>query len=599
VRTPVSALLVALPIIFVAGCARGDSTSQPVTETAKANTTAPEKPVAVAKGSDAKSKDGDYVPPTPEEMAPMPAEYLAELAKIHEPPEMADKPMEARRAAPSGALKMTHLMSTLGSPEKATHEQRATAIRELVEIANSNGQDDRINRAMMYGAIATLACIDGTEPKTIIGYATEAIGESDDGLALRARMYLQMGDRGHALEDLQTILADGDRQVLAGGDAAPRKVSVPCRWSTADFDALGDDPRALAAKGLYLSSFIAYDAEEKGLVKESDIRDLYARSAAAWHSPIPHVLAISLNGLGSEQSMMSVRCIRANAGGAGVPELQLPCAKADEGTRREIRELTMALVIDPTFARALSYRANAYLHLAQGSYDDGRPALHFFELAIKDYTAALAAGGKDRHALFCDRALTRASIGHYQEAALGYAQGMKYAKSGVEDSPFVYEQLAGVYMKLGKFNEAAALITQAIMYASGGGMDSVIFGGGITAFRTLYPEYDLVPDEILADAVRRRYQPQFPQSWNREFASKAGFFNGKISSTILADLYALRGDAYAKAGRRAEALADYRRVKSDAWSGKEPYLPRQMYFNKNGARNFDLPEPWPPKPPAM
>lgn len=586
-------------VMAIAGCAQGDSASKPATAAARANTTAPEKPASVTQGNESKSKDDDYVPPTPEETAPMRAEYLAELAKIHEPPEMAEMPMEVRRPAPPGALQVSHLMSTLGAPEKATHEQRATAIRELLEIANSNGQDDRIGRAVIYGAIAGLACIDGVEPKTIIGYATEAIGEGDDGLALRARVHLQAGDRSHALEDLQTILANGDRQVLAGGDAAPRKASVPCRWSTADFDALGDDPRALAAKGLYLSSFIAYDAEEKGLVKESDIRDLYARSAAAWHSPIPHVLAISLNGLGSERSMMSARCIRANAGGAGVPEIEAACAKADEGIRQEIRELTMALVIDPTFAPALSYRANAYLHLAQGSYDDGRPSRQFFELAIKDHTAALAAGGKDRHALFCDRALALASIGRYQEAAIGYVQGMKYAKSGVEDSPFVYQQLAGVYMKLGKYNEAADLITQAIMYASGGGMDSVIFGGGITAFRTLYPEYDLVPDEILADAVRRRYEPQFPQSWNRELVSKGGWFHGKLSSTILVDLYALRGDAYAKAGRRAEALADYRRVKSDAWSGKEPYLPRQMYFKKSGARNYDLPEPWPPKPPAM
>lgn len=529
----------------------------------------------------------------------MRAEYFAELKKLHEPPEMADKPMEVRRAAPSGAVKMLHLMSTLGSPEKATHEQRTTAIGELIEVANSSAQDNRIDRAMMYGAIATLACIDGVEPKTIIGYATEAIGEGDDGLALRAKVYLQAGEQRQALADLETLLADGDRHALAGGDAAPRKVSVPCRWSTADFDALGDDPRALAAKGLYLSSFIAYGAEDKGLVKEADIRDLFARSAASWHSPIPHVLALSLNGLGSEKSMTSAHCLRVNAGGAALPEVHAACAKVDEGTRQEIRELTMALVIDPTFAPALSNRANAYLRLAQGYYADGEPSRKFFELAIKDFTAALAAGGNERHTLFCDRALALASIGSYQEAAIAYQQGMKYAKTGVEDSPFVYEQLAGVYMKLSKFTEAAELITQAIMNASGGGIDTVIFGGGIRALRTLYPEYDLVPDEILADAVRRRYQPQFPQSWNRDFTSKGGFFNGKVSSTILADLYALRGDAYAKAGRRTEALADYRRVKSDAWSGQEPYLPRQMYFKANGARNYELPEPWPPKPPAM
>jgi len=34
----------------------------------------------------------------------------------------------------------------------------------------------------------------------------------------------------------------------------------------------------------------------------------------------------SLNGVGGEQSMMSVRCMRANTGGTGVPEIQAVCA---------------------------------------------------------------------------------------------------------------------------------------------------------------------------------------------------------------------------------------------------------------------------------
>jgi hypothetical protein len=61
----------------------------------------------------------------------------------------------------------------------------------------------------------------------------------------------------------------------------------------------------------------------------------------------------------------------------------------------------------------------------------------------------------------------------------------------------------------------------------------------------------------------------------------------------------MRGDAYMKAGRRAEGLADYHRVRSDAWSGDETSLPRQMYFDERGRRNFHLPEPWPPSPPTM
>jgi tetratricopeptide (TPR) repeat protein len=532
-------------------------------------------------------------------MAPLGAEYLAELAKIHEPPEMVGKPMQVRKSVSPAVLKAGNVLSSASSPEKATHEQRAKAIRDLLEIANSAEQDDGVEKALIYGVVAVTACIDGVEPKTVIGYATDAMDDTDDAVALRARMYLKAGERGNALDDLEKIMADGHGHALVGGDATPRRDSISCGWSIADFDAFGDDPRALAAKGLYLSSFIAYDAEDKGVVKESNIRDLYARSAASWHSPIPHVLALTLNGLGSEQFMARVRCIRANGGGAGVPELVAACAKADEGTRQQIRELTMALVIEPTFVPALSERADAYLQLAQAYYSDGKPSRQVFELAIRDFTAAIAASAKNRHTMYCDRSLALASIGRYQEAALGYVQGMKYAKNGVEDSPFVYEQLARVYMKLGKFNEAADVITQAIMNASGGGMDTVIFLGGMRAFRTLYPEYDLVPDEILAEAVRRRYQPQFPQSWDADFISKKGAFKGKVSSTILSDLYILRGDAYMKAGRRTDAAADYDRVKSEAWDGQEPYLPRQLYFTKSGTRDYDLPESWPPPPPAM
>jgi tetratricopeptide (TPR) repeat protein len=394
-------------------------------------------------------------------------------------------------------------------------------------------------------------------------------------------------------------MVDGDGHVLAGGHVDPRKDSAACEWSIADFDALGDDPRALAAKGLYLSSFIGYGAEDRGTVKESTIRDLYARSARSWRSPIPHVLEVAVDGFGSEHSMAGARCMRANSRSVAVPEIVNACATYNEGIRREIRELTMALVIEPTFARALSERADKYLQLAHSSYADGKPSRQLFELAIKDFDAAIAAGGRDQNALYCDRALALASIGRYTDAASGYVQGMKYAKNGVEDSAFVYEQLAGAYMKLGKFNEAADLMTQAIINASGGGMDTVMFGGGIRALRTLYPEYDALPDEILAEAVRRRYQPQFPQSWGPDFTSKAGAFNGKIASSILVELFVMRGDAYMKAGRRAEALADYRRVKSDAWSGDEPYLPRHMYFNERGTRNVDLPEPWRPPPPTM
>lgn len=596
VRRPILLFLAVVPIVLI-GCSQSDSTPKPSAPIRNSDSNAPATIASAPTESQSNSKNKPYALPTAEEMAPMRPEYMAELAKIREPPEMAGKPMQARKAVSPNMVKIGSVMNTVGSPEKATHQQRATAIRELLEIATSAEQDDGVDKSMTHGVIAIVACLDGADPQTVIGYAGNAIDGSDDALALRARMYLRAGDRNRALDDLEKVMADDKGHVLAGGDADPRKDSAVCQWSIADFDALGDDPRALAAKGLYLSAFIGYGAENRGTVKDSTIRDLYARSAQLWRSPIPHVLGVTANNFGSEHSMAGARCIRANARIVAVPDIVNACATYDEGIRQDICELTMALVIEPTFAPALSKRADKYLQLAQASYADGKPSRQLFELAIKDFNAAITAGDKNVHSLYCDRALALASIGRYQDAADGYMQGMTYAKNGVEDSSFVYEQLAHVYMKLGKFNAAADLLTQAIMNASGGGMDAVIFDGGIKAFRTLHPEYDALPDEILAEAVRRRYQPRFPQSWDADFIS--GAFKGKIASSILVELFVMRGDAYMKAGRRAEALADYRRVKSDAWSGAEPSLPRHMYFNERGMRNLDLPEPWPPPSPTM
>jgi len=116
-------------------------------------------------------KGYNYAPPTAEEMAPMRPEYSAELAKIHEPPEMAGKPMRVRKAASPSVLRIGQVMNAVGDPEKATHEQHVTALRELLEIVTSKERDDGIDRVITYGAVAAMACIDlGSTPQTIIGY---------------------------------------------------------------------------------------------------------------------------------------------------------------------------------------------------------------------------------------------------------------------------------------------------------------------------------------------------------------------------------------------------------------------------------------------
>jgi hypothetical protein len=457
------------------------------------------------------------------------------------------------------------------------------ALAKNKEINGSSGQ------GTLYGAIANLACINGADAETVIGYVDKASAvDDDDALSLRARMFLKLRRFEDSLNDLEKVMANRGGHALTDGGVDPHKSSTPCGWSLSDFEAFGDAPRALSAKAYYLSSFLAFGAQSRGTVKESEVRGLYMQSSKTWRSPIPFYLASGLNGLGTEQSTAGSRCMRKS----DMPDTVRACTKYDDGIRQQIRDLTMALMIDPKFTPALAARANAYLKLAQASYADNKPSKKFYELAIGDYTAALDAGARERNMLLCDRALALAAVGRYEDAASGYEQGMKYAKNGVEESPFVYRQLAGVYFKMGRFEKAADTITHAIMNVSGGGMDVVIFSGGIRGFRLLYPEYDLLPDEVLAEVVRRKYYPNFPAKWNGDFISKLG--RGAVISSILPELYVIRGDAYMKAGLRKKALADYKRVKGDAWGVGERLSPGSMYFDDIGRRIADSPEVFPP-----
>ena len=71
---------------------------------------------------------------------------------------------------------------------------------------------------MAYGVIAITACLDGADPQAVIGYENEAMGDSGNALALRARMYLRAGDRNRSLDDLEKLMADGDTGTPLGAE---------------------------------------------------------------------------------------------------------------------------------------------------------------------------------------------------------------------------------------------------------------------------------------------------------------------------------------------------------------------------------------------
>src|SRR5437868_687069 len=102
---------------------------------------------------------------------------------------------------------------------------------------------DDLDRSQIYGTLGILSCLDGATPETAIQYASMAGGHDENAVALRARMYLRMGDRTKALTDLETLMAKKEAHALVGGGTDPSKNSNSCGWGMADVDVLGPDPR--------------------------------------------------------------------------------------------------------------------------------------------------------------------------------------------------------------------------------------------------------------------------------------------------------------------------------------------------------------------
>ena len=104
-------------------------------------------------------------------------------------------------------------------------------------------------------------------------------------------------------------------------------------------------------------------------------------------------------------------------------------------------------------------------------------------------------------------------------------------------------------MKLGDCAHALADATMSISRT----MSNAVFLINIDSFRKLYPEYDSVADDVVAEKLRRLFYPQM------DYATYAKHFliEAKMEPTfVLVDLYLKRGDIYSKLGRQREAEAE-------------------------------------------
>jgi hypothetical protein len=91
---------------------------------------------------------------------------------------------------------------------------------------------------------------------------------------------------------------------------------------------------------------------------------------------------------------------------------------------------------------------------------------------------------------------------------------------------------ANAYAKLKNFSQAAGDLSMAIRSHMGS-----TFIWGISQFRKVFPEYDSVRDDVLADLLRRRLTPQMTYpDFSKEFLIEAK----GIDEFVIAELYCKR-----------------------------------------------------------
>ena len=486
---------------------------------------------------------GDTTDPSPSETP----QAQAEWARVIEPPEFKGVPARPRIQPAAADLRLVGSKALKADPDHP--ETLGPALKDLNEIiALAPGRSD------LYLIRATLSCFNRAEPGSIEADIDKSIElhrpdqsayENLAGhYALRARVKLETGHYADSAKDLDLAIAqnyDNADDIFNDGKVEPSKTSRRCVWTQPDLDLLASkfpaDGRPLIYKGLYLNFFSRFHSENRS---SATLEAFNRTTELAPKSPLPHYYAGLLYVSGNVGGMMS----KANTGCLDffVPRTEA-CQALDQLHETGVRELTAALALDPSFAPAYEERAEAYLKLKQHAQ------------AIRDYTDALRleSNQKEKGILYNDRGLAKFAVGRYKDSVEDFTQAIQLlCTSEVEKQCDEYVNRANAYAKLKNFSQAAQDLSMAIRSHMGS-----TFIWGISQFREVYPEYDSVRDDVLADSLRRRLYPQMSYP---DF-SKAFLIDAKgIDEFVIAELYCKRGDMYAKMGDGADARKDYDRV---------------------------------------
>ena len=246
----------------------------------------------------------------------------------------------------------------------------------------------------------------------------------------------------------------------------PEKSSKFCVWNLADLDGLvtrfPKDYRPRLFRGLYYEFFTTFKED----YYPTAMQNFQKAAVLNPSSPLPPYF------IGQLHSKASFWTKKAWASDEG----------RDELTRNAAQAYTKAIQLDPKFLPAYEQRASDYLNLKQ------------YQQAIRDYGVVLTLD-PDNHTAYADRGLAKLETGDSWGAIFDFGDAIRREKEDAAYLPDLYEHRADAYVRLGKYKEAISDYNKAIELKFG--QMTILLS--LSQIRSLYPEYDHVPDEMLLD----------------------------------------------------------------------------------------------------
>lgn len=500
------------------------------------------------------------------------------MAEGAEPPELSGPNKKIEKISDQEKeliMELQKVLETLGDGKN--QEKNKKAIDEINKMVEANPQ---YAQAYNVRAMICLYFAQDKDYKRIVDDITKAISlphskldqeffkTSASAYSVRAKAYKEVGNNEKAIRDLETAINLDPRDAIDVSGVNPDDVAPSGAWGKKDFDEIikkyPSDYRGYLFRGLYYRNLgILLKPQDY----KSAMNDFSKAISLNPNSAMAHYLLgtlifqkVSLFGGGKSKEDLQKEG-RAFASGQSILSVY------PEERKKILNAFTKAIQLNPKMIDAYRDRAEVFFETKE------------FKLAIKDYDNVIKLD-PDYGGAYHDRGMANQNLNNYDEAIEDFSKAID-AKKSISAPYMAYQNRANVYVRLGNYQAAIDDYSKAIKSQ----LENLVLLMHMAQFRGVYPEYDNISDDDLAKKLHAKFYSNLKYE---DFVENFKKTEKGYSSSIVAELYEGRGDAYLNVGNYRKAVADYNRIgkiqlyyvdNMDKWKPIHSYIDNKQFIN--------------------